>query len=171
MRKFNVKKLKENFINFLSEAARNRSQCKYVAFNYLQGTIFGIVLWKYIIFELCFGIDPIWFLYFVVILFGNSRLRTEGTSWGSNLINSRRWLLLVYQCSLCCSSILDRVSRQNRNKSVEGMGSHCAYNRWRKKEKNQPQRWKNKISPMQALSKISNRMLKKSSGYFNARPN
>lgn len=62
--------LKEYLIDFLLEATQNQSQLKYVIFNYLHGSIFGVVLWNYVIFELCFGIDPFWILYFVVIAFG-----------------------------------------------------------------------------------------------------
>lgn len=65
-----VKVIKESLIDFLCEATQNQSQFKYVMFNYLHGTIFGIVLWNYVIHELCFFVDPFWMLYFQVIAFG-----------------------------------------------------------------------------------------------------
>lgn len=66
----NLKEIKEYSINFLLEATKNQSEFKFIIFNYLHGAIFGIFLWNYVIFELCFGVEPIWFLYFVLVAFG-----------------------------------------------------------------------------------------------------
>lgn len=70
MIKPNLKVTKEYLTNFLLQATQNPSELKYVIFNYLYGVIFGVILWKYIILELCFGIDPFWILYFIVVAFG-----------------------------------------------------------------------------------------------------
>lgn len=73
MRKATWKEVKKYSINFLLEATQNQTHFKYVIFNYLHGAIFGIVLWNYVIYELCFGVDPFWLLYIVVVAFGRKK--------------------------------------------------------------------------------------------------
>lgn len=76
----NLKVIKEYLINFLTQATQNPSELKYVIFHYVYGVIFGILLWKYVILELCFGGEPFWILYFVVIAFGRIN---EDVKWKS----------------------------------------------------------------------------------------
>lgn len=99
MRKPNWIAIKEHLFNFLLEATQNQSQLKYVLFNYVHGAIFGAVLWNYVIYELCFGVDPFWILYFVVVAFGKHWTNNLVEELIKNLIKKIVFEVLEVACS------------------------------------------------------------------------
>lgn len=122
MRKSNLTKY---LIAFLSEATQNQSELKYIIFNYLHGVIFAVVLWNYVIFELCFGVNPFWVLCFAVIAFGIPTCRKSDVESNPGCFRCRK--LSVHKCSVCSNLGVARVSRQNGNECVKGCysdGSH-----------------------------------------------